>query len=267
MNVLRGIGTVFRFECKRSLTFKRGIWWMLLAAFPPALMLLILVTAGQPPSYEPVAVAAYVLCPGVVSMLGVFLWATPWLSSELEGRSWVYPAVRPGGKWSILFGKYFAAVAWTIPAGLVAATLAILILSPSDRFTVIWTMWKLVVASCFSYAAVFVLIGTLFPKRAMVFSIFYTLVMEVVLANIPAAVNLLTVQFRLRCLAVRWLEWDESMAPGRRGRPSPVFTAYFGDESAMWHVGVLAAMTLGFLAAAAFLVNYREFTSEAESDV
>lgn len=265
MNVIRGASTVFRFEWNRSLKFKRGIWWLLLAGFPPALMLLIVSTNGRPPTEEPVALVTYVLCPGVVCMLGVFLWATPWLSSELEGRSWVYLAVRPGGAWSVLFGKYLAAVAWTIPAGLVSSALCVLIIADSNQVSMIWIQWRLVILSCFSYAAVFTFIGAAAPKRAMVVGIFFTIVFEVVLAWVPAAVNLLTIQFRLRCLLVRWLEWDKSVLPTMD--QSPVFLAYFGDESAMWHFGVLAAMTVGLLAAAAYLVQFREFTAEAASDV
>ena len=55
----------------------------------------------------------------------------------------------------------------------------------------------------------FTLIGVVFPKRAMVVGVFYTLAFEVFLAMIPAVVNLLTIQFRLRCLLVRWMNWDE----------------------------------------------------------
>ena len=263
MNIIQGTSSVFRFEWKRSLTLKRGIWWILLTAFPPALMLLIVATGGRPPSNEPVSIVTYILCPGVVSILGVFLWATPWLSSELEGRSWVYLAVRPGGARAVLFGKYLAAVTWTIPAGLIASTLCVLILASSDWLSLIWIQWRLVVLSCCSYGAVFALIGTLFPKRAMVVGVFFTVLFEVVMALIPAAVNLLTVQFRLRCLFVRWLDWDASILPRR----DVVFVAYFGDQSAAWHLGILIAMTLGLLAAAAILVNTREFTAETESDV
>lgn len=243
---------------------KRAIWWLLLAGFPPALMLLVVATAGRPPGDEPVAVVTFILCPGVVCVLGVFLWATPWLSSELEGRSWVYPAVRPGGAWSVLFGKYLAAVAWTIPAGIVSSTLCVLILAKSNQVSMIWVQWRLVVLSCFAYAAVFTLIGTIAPKRAMVVGIFYTIAFEVVLTWVPAAVNLLTIQFRLRCLLVRWLGWDVSQIPGRN---NPVFVAYFGDESWLWHFGVLAGTTACVLGAAAYLVKFRQFTAEAETDV
>jgi hypothetical protein len=49
-------------------------------------------------------------------------------------------------------------------------------------------------------------------------------------------------------------------------RGNPVFVAYFGEESAAWHVAVLMAMTVGYLVAAALLLRIREFTSAAETD-
>jgi ABC-type transport system involved in multi-copper enzyme maturation permease subunit len=263
VNVIRGISTVFRFEWKRSLTRTRAVWWFLLAMFPPALLLLIVVNQGRPPGYAPAAIVTFVLCPCVVCMLGVFLWATPWISSELEGRSWVYLAVRPGGAWSVLFGKYLVAVTWTLPAGLLASALSVLVIARTDYFNMIWIQWRLVTLSCFAYGAVFTLIGVMFPKRAMVVGVFFTIVFEVVLAWVPAAVNLMTIQFRLRCLLARWLGLDKTMVPSG----NPVLLAYFGDESAAWHFSVLMATTIGLLVAAAITVNRREFTAEAETDV
>lgn len=265
MNIMHGVKTVLQFELRRSLKFKRGIWWLLLTAFPPALMILIVSTAGRPPGsqLETVGLVSYVLCPGVVSILGVFLWATPWLSSELEGRSWVYPAVRPNGAWAVLFGKYLAAVIWTIPAGLIAATASILIISSSDYATLIATQSQLIVLSCFAYGALFALIGTLFPKRAMVSGIFITIVLEVILSSVPAAINMVTIQYRLRCLLVRMLGLDQSLAIGQ----NPAYLAYFGDESMLWHFTMLLLYTVVLLALAAVFVRSREFTSDASSDV
>ncbi len=39
----------------------------------------------------------FVLLPQVVTVLGLLLWATPVVHSELEGQTWVYAVVRPGG--------------------------------------------------------------------------------------------------------------------------------------------------------------------------
>ena len=81
-------------------------------------------------------------------------------------------------------------------------------------------------------------------------------------ALIPAVVNTITIQFRLRCLLVRWMEWDAHVVGN-----NAAFLAYFGEESAWWHVNVLLAMTAGFLIAAAFILRWREFTTSAEADV
>lgn len=262
MNVLRRVPAVFAFEWRRTQSPIRVAWWILLATFPPLLLGLIRFSLGRPPEPEPAELVVFILGPGVVCMLGVFLWATPWLSTELEGLSWVYLAVRPQGALAVLLGKYLVAVAWAIPAGLIATALGAAIIAESDVPQLIWVQWRLVVLSCLAYAAVFVLIGVLFPKRAMVLCVFYTIVFEVVLASIPAAVNLLTVQYRLRCLLVRWLGWEERLLDS-----APVFRAYFGDQSAAWHVSVLLLQTAIYLGIAALVLRWQEFTQSAATDV
>ena len=264
MNVIQRIPAVFRFELKRSFTIPRMAWWGILTLFPPALMILVRLTGGTPPSAETEmsATTVYILCAGVVCMMGVFLWATPAVTSELEGRSWVYLSVRPYGAYSVLLGKYLIAVAWTLPAGLIAATFSLLVLFPKDLWHLLWVQWLLVACSCFSYASVFILIGVLFPKRTMAFAVFYAILFEVVLASIPAVVNMFTVQFRLRNLLVRWMDWDAELA-----RNATAYEAYFGGESAWWHFGVLVGMTAGYLLVAAVVLRFREFTSSAETEV
>lgn len=264
MNAISSVPAVFRFEWSRSITVPRIVWWLVLALFPALLLGLIRLNAGPPPSGDtaPIAAVVYVLVPCVVCVMGVLLWATPAIAGELESRSWVYLSVRPHGATAVLFGKYLVAVAWTIPAGLVASTLGLIVMFPNDLFHLMWVQWALVIGSCCSYAAVFTLIGVIWPKRAMVFGVFYAIVVEALLSMIPAVVNLLTVQYRLRCLFVRWMDFHESKVGN-----SPVFRAYFGEDSAAWHCLMLFAMTGLMLAAAALVLRIREFTASAETDV
>jgi hypothetical protein len=79
---------------------------------------------------------------------------------------------------------------------------------------------------------------------------------------IPAAMNLLTVQYRLRCLLVHWVGFDEQL-----GSDSPVLAMYFGDHSPVRHIVILLLMTCGYLLATAILLRYREFTTASETDV
>jgi ABC-type transport system involved in multi-copper enzyme maturation permease subunit len=261
MIALQRIPAVFMFEWQRALTVPRLAWMVALMAFPPLLLAMVRSTAGSEPPVDIAAVLVYALSPSVACMMSVFLWATPALSSELEGRSWVYLAVRPHGPLAVLLGKFLVAVSWSIPVGVVSATLGVIALGSNEVLRLIVVQCGLVVLSCVAYSALFLLIGVIAPKRAMVAGILYAIIFEVALALVPAAVNLLTVQYRLRCLLVRWMDMDISIA-----EDSPVLAAYFGDESSLWHVGILLAMTIGYLIAAAVLLHYREFTAAAETD-
>ena len=46
------------------------------------------------------------LIPEVITLFGLLLWVTPVVQAELEGRTWIYLAVRPRGRVSMLLGKY-----------------------------------------------------------------------------------------------------------------------------------------------------------------
>ena len=261
MNTIQRIPAVFFFEWRRALTVPRLAWMLALMAFPPVLLWLVRATARSEPPIEIAAVLVYVLSPCVACMMSVFLWATPALSSELEGRSWVYLAVRPHGPLSVLLGKYLVAVSWSIPVGLVSSTAGVLALRVDEPVDLIVVQCALSVLSCVTYSALFLLIGVVAPKRAMVMGVLYAVIFEAALALVPAAVNLLTVQYRLRCLLVRWMDFDVSMV-----RRSDVLREYFGDESATWHVGILLAMTISYLVTAGVLLRYREFTAASETD-
>jgi ABC-type transport system involved in multi-copper enzyme maturation permease subunit len=264
MNTLRRIPAVFFFEWRRALTVPRLAWMVALMAFPPLLLALIRLTADSDSDLhrEAAAVFIYALSPCVACMMSVFLWATPALSAELEGRSWVYLAVRPHGPLAVLLGKYLVSVSWSIPVGLVSVVLGVIALGIEQPLSMIGVQSVLVVLSCVAYSALFLLAGVIAPNRAMVAGIVYAILFEVVLAMVPAAVNLLTVQYRLRCLLVRWLDMELEWAEN-----SPVLLAYFGDESGLWHTGMLLAMTAGYLVTAAVLLRYREFTAAAETDI
>ncbi len=261
------IGTIQRippvvwFEWRRAFTISRLAWMLSLMAFPPGLLFLVNMAARNEPRVEVVSILIFILCACVVCMMSVFLWATPVLSSELEGRSWVYLAVRPYGPIAVLIGKYLVAVSWAVPVGLVSATLSVFVFNAEDRGHLIAVHSGLVLLSCLAYSALFLLIGVIAPKKCMVAGIIYTIIFEVAFALIPAAVNMLTVQYRLRCLLIRWMDFDKALA-----ERNPVFLSYFGDESSAWHVGVLLGMTAGYLIVAGIILRCREFTAAIETE-
>ncbi len=196
----------------------------------------------------------------LVSMLGTFLWATPAISAELERRSWVYLAVRPNGGTAVLLGKYLAAVSWVLTAAFIGLAIALAI-SPTDDWRRIGVaIVRLVFLSCPAYAAVYLLLGTLFPKRSMAIAVAYTMVFELIISLVPAMINQFTVQYRLHALVMDWADVsirDESF----------VAMALIGDAPAWHHVLVLTVYTLFLLAVSVGVLRASEFSSEEESGV
>ncbi len=270
------VSAVFLFEWKRALTLPRMAWWAVLALFPVFIVGLIRLTAFSHPPREFWAGLLYALIPMLVSMLGTLLWATPAISSELERRSWVYLAVRPNGGTAVLLGKYLAAVTWVIPPALIGLTIAVpMTFSPTfsgmnwqewlpkDGWQLWWTMARLVCLSCPAYGAVYLLLGTLLPRRALVLAVAYTLIFELIVALVPAVINKLTIQYRLRALLV---EWSNLALAGPGGRPAGVL-ALIGDDPVWQHVTILLLLPPVLLLIAVAILRWSEFSASAESDV
>jgi ABC-type transport system involved in multi-copper enzyme maturation permease subunit len=239
------------------------IWWIVLAGFPALTVSLIVFNA---PSSQLEKLGSdfwitllYGLAPSVVCMLGVFLWATPAISSEIEAGSWTYLAVRPNGSSSVLLGKYLCAITWTASAALVGLTAAVQIASPEDPSRVWTTLAPLILLSCPAFGAIYSLIAVLFPKRAMVAAVAYTLIVEMLLGLVPAMVNELTVQFRLRCLMWHWSGWSEDMTG--RGEGARIL---FSDQPPIVHLLVLAGFTISLLIAALFVLRQRELCTAGD---
>jgi len=272
--VIGNVAAVFLFEWKRALTLPRMAWWAVLALFPVFIVGVIRFTmpdearrAMNPIPAEQIwnfwAAMFYALIPMLVSMLGTLLWATPAISAELERRSWVYLTVRPNGGTAVLLGKYLAAVTWVIPPALIGLTIGVPLADTGDGWRMWWAMVRLVCLSCPAYGAIYLMLGTLLPRRALVLAVAYTLIFELVIRFIPAVINKLTVQFRLQALLV---EWCNLSLAGPGGRPSGV-QALIGDEPAWQHVSILLLLPPVLLLIAVAILRWSEFSASAESDV
>lgn len=264
MNALRA---VFLHEWKRSVTAGRVAWWCVMAVFPAVLTAMIrsipdferhIRYTDRDAFWSPIL---YVLIPCVCSALSVLLTAAPAVAAELEQRTWVYLATRPNGIFWLLIGKYLVAATWGFTAA-IAGTTGALFLSNATSVTQIWSaMSALSFLSCTSYAALFLLIGVISPKRAMVFSVMYTGFVEVVLGFIPAMINRLTIQYRLRSLLVQWAPLENDAV-----RKSAL-TDFIGEEAAWLHCLWLFGLTTVFLTLTLLIAHRREFTSASEGDV
>lgn len=245
---------VIRFELRRSMTLGRGAIWIMLTLFPIALIsaLRLIAPMNRP---EPWGIMLYFLVPEVICLLGLLLWATPAISTEIEGQTWVYLAMRRSGRTLVLIGKYMTAVLWSFTAALVAITVCAIVMGPAGGFRIWGVMVLLSLLSCFAHASLYVLIGTIFFRRTIVTAVFYTLVFEYGLSLVPAVANKLTINYRLRGLLADWMNWQEARSAAEN---------VFGSEPASTHLLVLAAFTLTLLGVAILRVGRAEFPTQQE---
>ncbi|TXT24514.1 MAG: hypothetical protein FD138_3071, partial [Planctomycetota bacterium] len=162
---------------------------------------------------------------------------------------------------AVLLGKYLAAVTWVIPPALIGLSIAVPLTNSGDGWRLWWTMLRLVCLSCPAYGAIYLLLGTVLPRRALVLAVAYTLIFELIVAFVPAVINKLTIQYRLRALLVEWCGLDFP-----RARPSGVL-AFIGDDPAWLHITVLVLLPPILLLASVAILRWSEFSSSAESDV
>ena len=245
---------VMRFELGRSLTVGRIGIWLALVAFPVGLISILRVKLPIDP-IEPIGFAMYFLIPEVVCLLGLLLWATPAVATEIEGQTWIYLAMRQSGRTTVLLGKYMTAVIWSLSAAIVAATLCVAIVFPPNMLQMWWVMCALATLSCFAHAAIFLLIGVIFHRRTMVTAVVYTLTIEYGLSFVPAVANKLTVNYHLRGLLADWMNWDEV-----RSRAETVF----GSELASTHLISLAIYTVVLLCVSILRLHTAQYPTQQD---
>jgi hypothetical protein len=198
------------------------------------------------------------LIPEVITLFGLLLWVPTLVHAELEGRTWIYLAVRPRGRVNVLLGKYLTAVTWTILAGWISTTLCVLVARPDSAFRLWGTMVVLVALASVSYGALYALFGVLLHRRAMVIAVAYTLIFEFLASLIPAVINKLTVQYRLRNLLFTGMDWWELL-------PKEAGEVFLGTEPAWLHVLVLGAGVAAVLWVASQIIQLKEYATVSDT--
>lgn len=247
---------VVRFELRRSLSPGRIAIWGILVLFPIALVTAIrLLSNRAAENTEAWGLALYFLIPEVVCLLGLLLWATPAVSTEVEGQTWIYLAMRRSGRNLVLIGKYLTAVLWSCSAACVATTACVMIMGSAGGLQLWFVICVLSLLSCLAHAALYIMIGTIFFRRTMVVAVSYTLVVEYGLAFVPAIANRLTINYRLRGLLADWMNWDTART---------VTENIGGQESAWVHVLVLLATSTALVAASILRLTWTELPTQQE---
>lgn len=227
-----------------------------LASFPAVILWLIRREGGLLDRQEAWPLALFVLIPELVCLLGLLLWITPLVQSEVEGKTWPYLAVRPAGKLPVLLGKFAAGVSWTMLTGWLALGLAMWVVWPlQDGLHVAGVIAGLVALSSMAYGSLFSLLGVVLLRRAMIFAVAYTL-LEFAVRLIPAVIRQLTVQYHLQSLLLHWMHWD---------KVNREMATFFGAASPWENVAVLLGYTVFLLGVAAAILRRRELVTATEA--
>ncbi len=259
---LRGSLSTCSFELIRSLTAQRIGLFTLLAAFPATIIFLIGISAERETFQIPFMETLIILLVGLVGVLALLLTASTGVYSELEGKTWVYLACRPAGRVATVFGKFLAAVILSFGVSVLAATLAVMVaqwrgnLPRPENFWLVTT--GLLLLACTTYAAMFTLIGTVFYRRALVFCAAYMIVVEFMLANIPALIRGFTIRCHLQELGILGYGWIVPL------REEP-YRLLYGEYPVWMNFAALFLFTALTLGASAFFVMNREFVTADET--
>lgn len=258
---------VFRYELRKSVTAGRVAWWFVLALFPVTISLLsrwVQSNEGEIPLAERNSfwsILLYVAIPCVCCAMSALLTAGPAIASELEQRSWIYLATRPHGIAWLLLGKFLVATLWAFTAAAAAVSVSILVINAPNPGSIWQGILGLAALAAPAYSATYLLLGSLFPRRSMVFCVMYTVGVEVLLGSFPAVINRITVQYRLRSLLTHWLPLSDEL------RNSTAMQYTISDSGVPVHILWLAGITCGFVLLAIALTRVRQFTTAAESDL
>lgn len=250
---------VFRYELMRSLTPLRIMLWVGLMLFPVILVSFVrfvMIQAGaSPDDFLALTIVLFILLPEVITILCMLLWATPIVNAELESQTWVYSVVRPKARWALISGKYLVAVTWTASCTSLSATLAVPIVGMSGAFKVWITLSCLCWLSAICYGALFMLIGTLIQRRAMVVAFGYTILVEFILATIPAVINRFTISFRLWSILYNSIDIPPQLLDSN---------FMIQDSSTMGNVAVLLAASAFLLSVAIWRIQKSQFRWQSE---
>lgn len=243
---------------------RRMLVSLILIMFPPSMLFLILIGSGGggPDINLPICVLIYII--GALSLL---LWATPNVYAELESKGWIFLSTRSKGRIGLLFGKYIAAITYAWINCIVSMFLCVLVsesfgITEQPMLVVLSGFTGLITLACFSYGAIFTLIGVMFQKRAMVVAAVYTLVSEMVLASVPALVSRFTIRFYLQGLAIHWLNLD---LPIRQREKDLFLELFIGRMPDLLRVGWVLVITFVVLVSASFAIRYRQYITSDET--
>ena len=190
----------------------------------------------------------FLLYPQMICLLLALFYGSSLLGSELENKTLTYLLTRPISRWRLIAGKYLAIVLVLVPPTLVSLCVSWFLLGrPGEDL-----LAGLLVGTAgglLAYNAIFVLLGFIAPRRAMVLALVYGVVFEFVFSFVPAMVNELTVTYYLRSFVVEFVQIEMP----------DVLARIVGGASMTKSLVTLSAMVVGSLWLSSILAARREY--------
>ena len=133
--------------------------------------------------------------------------AAPALGEEIDARTFTYVFARPAPRWAMPLGKFLATAAVLLvgcTASVVLAYVVCMLRDPSDIGTEIGLLGRAVAAAALgavAFGALATAIGALFPRRPVVATLVYLLIVEGLFGHIPGFLKAISLSFHLRVVA------------------------------------------------------------------
>lgn len=201
--------TLFILNLRQMLGGKK-IWIVSIFLMLPILLLLMVLAAGgfdfpedAEVDIEGFAFSAflYVMYPQALCILASLLYGASLLAGEIEDKTLVYLFTRAQPRWKILLGKYVATATVLALMATVSMSIAYVIAGFPIGPRVWVALASSITAGCFTYTAIFCLLGLFVPRRAIPVGLIYAVVVEFILSSVPAVVNELTTSYYIRSFA------------------------------------------------------------------
>lgn len=269
-NILQNATATCLYEIRSSFTIQRTSVSLALALFPPTMLGLLILGA----KFSRTGISTSILqdftslltitLTGLTSLLSLILWTTPNVSAELEGKSWVFIASRPGGRISIFLGKYLAACCVSFAICIIAISLSTLLIDSQLHTGNAGKFWlslsSIFLLTCLAYGGIFSLLGVLFIKRAMTFSIAFVIGSDLIMGSVPGVLmNKFSIRYHLQEIALSWLGW---FLPGTS---ETGYRAIFGEGYPVTaHILIIFGVTITTLCVGACAIVNREYITAYE---
>jgi ABC-2 type transport system permease protein len=203
---------LFVLALRQYLHGKRPLVMVLLLVLPACLVLLIRATANHTNSGVLEFSFVFMFIPHALLPLVALVYALGILQDEQEAQTITYLLIRPIPKWALYIVKLMATVlmAIVLTAGFTALTYAAIYIGGDGNGHEIATRCLKAIAihslTVAAYCCLFGLISLL-KKWTLVACILYTAVIELLLANLPFSIRLITVIYYSRLIAYRTLSF------------------------------------------------------------